>query len=43
MAYIGAVLILHLGLPKAFEAFANLILSSELLRSFYSFDMETIH
>ena len=42
MAYLGAILILHLGTYKAFETFANMICKSEMLRTFYSFDLTAI-
>ena len=40
MAYLGAILVLHMNTYKAFECFANLIFSSEMMRTFYSFDLE---
>ncbi|CAG9332143.1 TBC1D12_2 [Blepharisma stoltei] len=39
MAYLGAILILHLGTYRAFECFANMLFKSELIRTFYSFDL----
>ena len=42
MAYLGAMLILHLNTYRAFECFANMVFGSEMLRVFYSFDMQGI-
>ena len=39
MAYLGAVFVLHQGTYAAFISFTNLIFKSEILRTFYSFDV----
>lgn len=43
MAYLGGIWILHLNAYKAFECFVNMIFGSEMLRTFYSFDIKGIH
>ncbi len=42
MAYLGAVFLLHQNTFAAFISFANLIFKSEILRTFYSFDVPNI-
>jgi hypothetical protein len=39
MAYLGAVFLLHQSTYAAFVSFTNLIFRSEILRTFYSFDV----
>lgn len=43
MAYFGSILLSHVRSYKSFECFANIVLGSELLRTFYSFDTEGIY
>lgn len=42
MAYLTAMMALHLSPYKTFECFANIICKSEILRVFYLFDLEGI-
>lgn len=42
MAYLGAVFLLHQNTYAAFVSFSNLIFKSEILRTFYSFDVPNI-
>mmetsp|Transcript_34749 Transcript_34749/g.61146 ORF Transcript_34749/g.61146 Transcript_34749/m.61146 type:complete len:391 (+) Transcript_34749:912-2084(+) len=43
MAYLNAVLLLHLSPVRAFIVFSNLLCKSKVLYSFYTFDIATMH
>ena len=40
MGYVGAMLLIHLNTYKSFECMANMILGSEMLRTFYAIDLK---
>lgn len=40
MGYLGAMLLLYQDTYSAFESMSNLILSSKMLHTFYTFDIE---